>query len=552
MESLISHIQSLLSVIVPFVILLGLLIFVHELGHFLVARFFGVRVEVFSLGFGKKILSYKRGYTNYCLSLIPLGGYVKMFGDEPGSTIAEEDKKFAFTHKPVGQRIWVVLAGPLMNLFFAIFLFSLISIRGEELRAPFVGDLKVGSSAALAGFKSGDKILSVNGTEIKTWNEADEIFENHANKPVRVIVQRELDQSTSEFEVTPTLGDNPNILSSKRKIGIVEGLEPNSIDSTVGVKAGSSAALVGLKTGDQITKINDLDIKYWRQVEWILSQKVDGGLKVTAERAEKDKSKEPAVVTVVLTENATAGYGIEAPDLYLDQVLADSPAQVAGLQSGDRIVSINGATLKTWEEVLNTVKSYEEKMGPLSLQVMRGADQKEFQMTPKLIAHMGSKGKEEKRFMIGIVPVIRGTMPIITIQKAENFFAGIKNGVKRTWEVTAMTVISFKRLITAEISPKNIGGVISIGQAASETFKVGLGQFLSMMGIISINLFILNLLPIPILDGGHLMFYIFEAVRGAPLSLRKMEIAQQVGLVILMGLMAFALVNDFSRFLAPF
>lgn len=541
----------MLSVIVPFVILLGLLIFVHELGHFLMARFFGVRVEVFSLGFGKKILSYKKGDTTYCLSLIPLGGYVKMFGDEIGANISEQDKKFAFTQKPVSQRIWVVLAGPLMNLFFAIFLFSMISSRGEELRAPVAGDIKATSAAGTAGFKSGDKILSVNGAEVKTWNQAEELLEDQANQTVRVIVQREQDQSTSELEVTPALSDNPNVLSSKRKVGIVDGLEPHSIDSTVGVRPESFAAMAGLKTGDRITHINDMDIKYWRQVEWALSQKIDA-FKVTAERFDGE-NKSPAIVTVTLPAQKTKEqFGVEAPDLYLDKVLPDSPAQISGLQSGDRIISINGVELKTWEEVLNTVKSYDEKVGALSLVILRGKEQKNFKMTPKLIAQMGSQGKEEKRFMIGIVPVIRGTPPVTVTQKADNFFEALKNGTHRTWEITVMTLVSFKRLVTAEISPKNIGGVISIGQAASETFKIGLGQFFSMMGVISINLFILNLLPIPVLDGGHLMFYIFEAIRGAPLSLRKMEIAQQVGLVILMGLMAFALVNDFSRFLAPF
>lgn len=554
MDVLISHFQSLLSVVVPFVILLGLLIFVHELGHFLMARFFGVRVEVFSLGFGKKLLTYKKGDTNYCLSLIPLGGYVKMYGDEPGAQVPEENKSLAFTHKPVGQRIWIVLAGPLMNLFFAVFLFFAISMIGEDVRGPFVGDLKKESVAYSTGFRSGDKILNVNGVEVASWNEADLVIEESADKPIRFIVQRENEESTSEFQATPTLVKNPNILSTKQFVGSIEGLETMSIDSTVGVQQDSLAYKVGLRTGDRITRINDLEIKHWRQIEWALSQKSDVFM-LTGERKEKD-SDEKANVTVSLTANKgntlLEKFGIESPDLYLDRVIDDSPAFLAGLRAGDRLVAIGGTTLKNWEEVLNAVKNFDEKSGSLEIKALRSAEVKSFQMTPKLIAQMGNQGKEEKRFMVGIVPLIRPSYPEIVVQKASNPWIGFKNGVNRTWDVTVMTLVSFKRLVTAEISPKNIGGVISIGQAASETFKIGISHFLAMMGIISINLFILNLLPIPILDGGHLMFYIFEAVRGAPLSLRKMEIAQQVGLVILMGLMAFALVNDFSRFLAPF
>ncbi|MEI7973198.1 MAG: RIP metalloprotease RseP, partial [Bdellovibrio sp.] len=171
MDSITSLLHSGYTTIVPFIILLGILIFVHEMGHFLVAKWCGVRVEVFSLGFGKKILQYKKGDTNYCISLIPLGGYVKMFGDEVGAQLSASEKKFSFSHKSVGQRIAIVLAGPLMNFFFAILVFALVAFRGEDFRKPVLGDISSSSHAYDLGFRSGDEILRVNTAQIKTWDE---------------------------------------------------------------------------------------------------------------------------------------------------------------------------------------------------------------------------------------------------------------------------------------------------------------------------------------------------------------------------------------------
>ncbi|NCN95787.1 MAG: RIP metalloprotease RseP, partial [Bdellovibrionales bacterium] len=169
MDLVIHYIQQTLSSIGPFVLLLGLLVFVHELGHFVVAKWCGVRVEVFSLGFGKKLLQYKHGDTVYCISMIPLGGYVKMYGDNFNADVPEEEKAKSFIHKPVSQRIAVVLAGPLMNLIFAVFLFTLIGFIGDRQPAAVVGDIAESSQAYTSGLRAGDHILSVNGQEIQGW-----------------------------------------------------------------------------------------------------------------------------------------------------------------------------------------------------------------------------------------------------------------------------------------------------------------------------------------------------------------------------------------------
>lgn len=548
METILGFFQSGLSTIGPFIILLGLLIFVHELGHFLVAKYFGVRVEVFSLGFGKKIFQYKKGDTNYCLSLIPLGGYVKMYGDEINADISEDQKKYSFTHKPVSQRIAVVLAGPLMNLFFAVLVFFVIAIIGEKAKAPVIGDVAEDSKAFASGFRSGDKVLKVGQDEVKTWDEFQHYLNKFHGQSVAVEVEREDSNQTSALSVIPELAPNPNILSLDETVGTVEGINEASRASSVGVRHNSPAARSGLRTGDLITSINGRDVKYFRQLENRFIQLQSQPIQLQVLRYE-DLKKPPVKHSFEIAPSQFASMavlGFERPDLYLARVIEDSPAAAAGLKSGDRITLVGTAEPKEWDDILRTVKSFSGE-GSIEIGVEREGSPMSFQMTPKLTSHMNSQGGEEKRFTIGIIPWVQSQNPEAVVLKPDSLGAAFSRGIERTYEVSAMTVVSFIRLIQTKISPKNIGGVISIGQAASETFKMGVVEFLTMMAVISINLFILNLLPVPVLDGGHLVFYTIEALRGAPLSMRKMEIAQQVGLAILMSLMAFALFNDFSR-----
>ncbi len=554
MEYLIHTLQQGLSAILPLIILLGLLIFVHELGHFLVAKYFKVRVEVFSLGFGKKLVQYKRGDTTYCLSMIPLGGYVKMYGDDPSADIPAEQKAYSFTHKPVGQRIAVVLAGPLMNFFFAIFLFFVVALIGEEVRSPKVGDLETTSQAYTDGFRAGDTILEMNGKKIVHWNEVIDLLQESSDQSVSVVLNHENSQEPVTIQTVPHLKPNPNLLSTKRMVGEVEGLTPNSKSSFIGVMSPDSvAAQAGLKTGDHITDVGGQAIDTWRQLVAYLQTHAGTQVEFTIERFPNfdDKSENHKFTLTIPEGDAVKGLGIEPSDLYLARVVAGSPAELAGLHVGDRIQEINSMAINRWDDLLGTVKNFKSDQGPLKLKVQRGKENLLIEVTPKLTNQMAANGSEENRYTVGIMPFIVPARPETFSMKATQPIQALQRGWDRTLEVTSMTVLSFVRLLQAEISPKNIGGVISIGKAASDTFKIGISHFLQMMGIISINLFILNLLPIPVLDGGHLVFYIVESLKGSPMSLRKLEIAQQVGLVLLVSLMVFALFNDFSRIFGP-
>jgi regulator of sigma E protease len=580
--TMISHLlQSAVESIVPLVVLLGLLIFVHEMGHFLVAKYFKVRVEVFSLGFGPKLFKFKRGDTTYALSAIPLGGYVKMFGDDPSAQIELEDQKHSFTHKPVSQRFAVVLAGPIVNFLFAIVLFSIIATMGEQALAPKVGDVESKSVAYAQGFRPGDEITAVAGEPVTTWDEMNSKFQANGDRTVAVDVRHGADKTT--LQVTPKLTTNKNPLSWDRSIGEIDGLSASSKSTFIGVmNPDSIGGMAGLKSGDHVKKVNGKDVTMWRDFIAAVDAGVASGdpLKFEVERGLLDEktAEKPETVQASIAVDAAKGktgedalraLGLEYPQLYLAAATEGAPAAKAGLRAGDRIVSIDGVKVESFEQIATIIRSYGDRLpkdaatsgglasifspksetlsAPLNVVFARDGVDKTAALVPLVKKRMDANGSEERRYEIGISPLIVDAMPATVTLDYKNPIAVIGRGIDQTVKWTSLTVLSFVRLFQGEVSPKNVGGFFSIGAMAKKSWQIGAPQFLHVMAIISINLFVLNLLPVPVLDGGHLVFYTIEAIKGAPLSMRKMEIAQQVGLVLLLGLMVFALFNDATR-----
>ena len=543
--------------VLPFVLLLGLLIFVHELGHFLVARFCGVRVEVFSLGFGKKLLSYQRGDTVYCLSLIPLGGYVKMFGEQGSDkVITDDDKKVAFSHKTPWQRIAIVLAGPLMNFFFAILVFGGIAQLGEETRAAIVASVVPNSAAEQAGLRGGDKILKINSSEVRSYEEFQKQLNTSKDAEANLVVQ---DAAGVEKNVTVKVSsvDNPNIFSLEKRLGQVEGIETFALGTTVAIKFDTAAYKAGLRTGDSLLSVNGNKITRWAQFEGLYkTASQDLVLEVERASAEMDGDKPAAKtnlkVTLALAEvqknTDLATIGFDNTELYLEQVVKDSPAKLAELEKHDKIIAINSKPVASWKDISETIKSYDGKEA-LNFTIVRDGTELLKKITPQVTELNTPFGAIEKRYTVGIMPMVYYAEPETTVVKASSPIEALAKGTTRTIDVSVMTLMSFVKLFQGEVSVKNVGGMVSIGKAAKDSFEMGAQAFFMTMGILSVSLFILNLLPIPVLDGGHLVFYTIELIKGSPLSLRKMEIAQQVGFVLLMGLMILAQFNDIVRFL---
>lgn len=536
MEFITHFLHQGFSFVVPLIVLLGVLIFVHELGHFSVAKYFGVRVEVFSLGFGRKILKKKVGDTVYCLSAIPFGGYVKMFGDDPTASVSEEEKKFSFNHKPVLPRIAIVLAGPLMNAFFAAVLFILIAAIGEETIGTKLGHISPASAAYQAGFRNDDLIEKVNGQSVRKWDEVKKAIEDQGESAISFEVKR--NGETIKISATPTLVQNKNILSSKALVGDIEGLTYLKIGSGIGVTSPTSlAAKSGLKSGDIIKSINGKEVDAWDQVT---SQLVSES-QLQVERATK-------TLQISLPEfKAFRDLGIESSELYLSGVVPKSGADIAGVQIGDKILSIGGKKISRWEDVVKTVQATSTDKSPIAVELQRDGKIVNLEITPQLVTQTDATGHEKQAWALGVVTGLVLTSPSTFIAKESTLGGMFTKGIADTIKWTDMTVMSFVKLIQRKVSAKSIGGPLMIGKLASDTWKIGVSAFLKIMAIISINLFILNLLPVPVLDGGHLLFFTIELIKGSPLSFKVQGIMQNVGMALLLALMVFSMFNDVVR-----
>lgn len=551
--NIISMLNTGFSYIVPLVVLLSLLIFVHELGHFLVAKWFNVKVEVFSLGFGPKILKFRNGETTYCLSAIPFGGYVKMFGEDINADMSLAEKERSFMHKPPLQRILIALAGPIMNLLFAILVFTLIGLIGEAQIEPSIGSVSKNSPALNFGFLMGDKILKVEDNEIENWQQ----FENHiaqnALKEINVTLMRE--DKIMQIRVKPELVTNENPISLDTKIGKIPGLSPyRDIAFMVFKRPLDFLPQMGLVTGDIVTELNG--VKTNTLLDFVSELKKLGTQQKLSFSVQRENSKNEyetkKVEGLSPTDASWTTTFIEALDIaetYISEVAAKTPAEASGLKKLDKIQKINGVDIFSFEDIISQVGKFKETGTPLKIDFIRNFELNTIEITPNKTELTDAFGNKENRYTIGIRP-LKGIYAPTFIWKPKGWVNVIKFGLDKTWEWTVMTVMSFVRLFQNKVSAKNLGGFISIGQMAQKSWEIGVAAFLKIMGIISINLFVLNLLPIPILDGGHIVIFTAEIINGKPLNSRKIEIAQQVGMFIILFLMVFTLFNDFSRILS--
>ena len=540
--SLIGFLQKAVFSAGPFFLLLGVLIFIHELGHFLVARLFGVRVEVFSLGFGPKLLKYKRGDTVYCISALPLGGYVKMFGDNPLEEIPDREKSQGFLYKKPGQKWLIAFAGPFMNLVFAFFaLFALATCQGISILPPVLGDIQENSAAHRAGFRTGDRVLSLGADPISSFQAMDKIIQKSAGKKLSFKLKT-LDQRERLVTIEPKEIKNPNPLEWTRSIGSIEGLQPFSLGLKIGVIHGKGADEAGLKSFDKIIEFKGSKIRYWRQLEELFQKTPQG--KSFSLKVEREGEKSPLSFKLLKSSPKLHLLGIEPAELYIVRLGPDTPAKQAGLLIGDRLVSIDGKRLKSFQELLKKVQAYSSDK-PLSIDYLRKGEKKTVEIKPRpLFVEENLK----KRFMIGIVSGGEMALPEDLRQK-HSLLEATNYSIKESFRWLNVFALFFVRLAQSEISFRTLGGPVAIGRAAHRSYQLGWSVFLFMMAVISLNLCFLNLLPIPMLDGGHLLFFSLEGLLGRPLNVRHLLIAQQAGLLFLLSFMGFAFYNDIYNWL---
>ncbi len=442
-----------------FLIVLGVLVTFHEYGHFLAARWVGVKVLKFSIGFGPRLVGRQVGDTEYVISAVPLGGYVKMFGEEGAETISEEEQKVSFLHQSLPHKMLIVAAGPGFNFILSYLIFTVMLAMGSPLFVPNI-----------------DKMLPV-----------------------------------------------------------IEAITPDS-----------PAALSGLALGDRITRANEEDISSLGELYQILDK--THGRPVTLDILRGDNNKTFIVTPTAQTNESNPEeppvylLGIEDHPPVVGKVMPNTPANTAGLQPDDRITRINETPVFTWTQMTGIV----QKSAGISLElhIERNGVPLTVSITPEAQTVTSPEGESLAIGRIGIQLSGRGS-----IVRSPSWYLAPWDGLKATWDWCELTVIGIVKLITGEISSKNIGGPLMIASVSGEHAEQGLGAILWLIAILSINLGILNLLPIPVLDGGHLFFFACEAILGRPLRERSREIAQQAGILVLFCLMGYAFWNDINRLL---
>jgi regulator of sigma E protease len=430
------------------IVVLGALIFIHELGHFLVAKWLGVGVLKFSLGFGRKLIGRKWGETEYQLALVPLGGYVKLLGESPDEPVPKSEVHRSFTRQPVRRRTAIVVAGPMMNLLLTLLVWPLVFMVGIQQAGylsskPIIGWVEPSSPAAEAGLLAGDRLISINGETLKDWESLTAMVLTSPNE-----------------ELTVTLERNGQVMSKK----LVSQSDPNTGAGHIGI--------------------------------------------------------EPAI-----------------PKMVIAQVIEGKAAQQGGLRQGDIIQSINGEPDQDYLEMLKIIK--ESAGTELTCQVRRGDETLSIHITP-----IYNPEKESGEVGVSFVPGFVG-MDVVT--KRYGFLAAFKKGSQEVVRWTRLTFSILGKLITGRFSIRHLGGPITIVRFAGQAAQSGIIALLQFVAILSLQLSILNVLPIPVLDGGHLAFLVIETVIGKPVSAKKQETAYKIGFAVLIALILIVSYNDLVR-----
>jgi regulator of sigma E protease len=532
------------------VLLLGPLIFIHELGHFLVAKWCGVRVLKFSLGFGPAVgfgryrLRWKRGHTEYVVAWFPLGGFVKMLGeniDEAGDADVVANTSDTLGAKAIWQKLAIVFAGPAMNLLLPVVVFTLTLMIGFPQPAPVIGTVEVGSPAAEAGLEPGDRIVAMAGEPVEWWSEFSDVVRDRPGESVKLAVDRDGTAKTVLLEIATRSALDP---FGKVKAMGWAGAGHSRLDAILGIsESGVPARQAGLQSGDRVVAVDGAEVEDWAHFENAYSAAAGASVAVEVERGAADA---PELLTLTVPAlGDTHALGVVPASVLVAGVSPDSPALRGGLKAGDLIVSVDGTLVGSFMSFRETVRSG----GGATLEIgyVREGHTGLATVTPELMPIDVGLGIEEARYLVGISAepaTLRGS---VVLEQIRNPLVAIPRAIGMTVDVTKTFLEGLGKIVTGELSRKQLSGPIGIAEIAGNALERGWGTFISIAVLISINLGILNLLPIPILDGGQAVIYMAEGIKRGPLSLRTREIFQQIGFTMLVLLMGMAFWNDISR-----
>lgn len=551
-------------------LLIGVLIFVHELGHFLVAKLFDVKVIRFSIGFGPKVVGFQRGETEYVICALPLGGYVQMLGMSMESTegIPDADMSRALMAKPIWQRSLVTLAGPVFNLVFPVLIWFCVLVTMNTEAAPaVVGDVFPDMPAAEAGLRPGDHIVDVDGEPIEYWHEVIEAITPNPGKELALTYER--DGERKQVSITPAVKESSDFLGlNDREYGLI-GISAGTYGPTLGIlEETTPAAIAGLQSFDRVISIDGQPISRFDEVE--ATVRAGGGkpmkfsvwrrapIPVSYGQFYRQEQFETTVTPVEADGSWTIG--VHPAEMFLSAVEAGGAAEAAGLEPGDQLLAVDGAEYSNWrmlnrhmENEINqkiaAAKAAGDEVSELKtsfeLTYRRGDETRTTTLTP-LVRTL--EIEDYYRVVMGWSHIPDAEFPEeIPFPLGKRVVYGVKYSVERTGEFIKMTFMGIVRIFQGRMSLSNVGGPILIGELAAQAGRAGWDKFLEMMALISINLGLINLLPIPVLDGGNLVLYALEAIKRGPLSFRTRQIAAYIGFALIVMLVVLAFKNDIER-----
>jgi regulator of sigma E protease len=532
-----------------FILLLGLLVFVHELGHFLAAKAVGVKVLRFSIGFGPKLVGFTRGDTEYWIAALPLGGYVKMAGEVPGEDTSPEDEARSYLAQSPWKRMLIVVAGPAFNLIFPLLVLFLAVVSFPQ-PSTRVMTLEPGMPAAESGMKLGDVITEIDGQRVHTFDEMRRVIEPRVGQRIPVTVER--DGQPVKLVLTPVR--SPTTSTPARPKGMI-GVAYFARPPWLGIPAGSAAEKLGLRTFDRVVSLDGQPVTD----QYSLLQRIDAakGPEFQVEVLRRDPAGVPGVdLEVPRTLRFTvprqsgtglAALGVESGDLYVGRVVDDSAAARAGVVAGDRLVSVDGEPLISQDGWARKLETLREK--PFQLVWLHQGVERRAEVHQNKVTHKDEfTGQEATGLDLGIR---QGTHSGAEKPQPDLVRVGpgeaLAIAFRKLVETVVATAGGLAMLLTGQVSFKNVGGPIMIYDIAARAAQAGLEPFLNLMAAISVNLGLINLVPIPALDGFQLLSSAWEAIRRRPIPMRAREIANAVGILALIVLMVLVCVNDLTR-----
>jgi regulator of sigma E protease len=543
-----TFVQSAGFTLLSFALVISVVVFFHELGHLIVGKALGVRAIRFSIGFGPKLLGFKAGETEYRVSLLPLGGYVKFAGDNPYEEIAPEDRGRGFLEQPPWKKGAIAFAGPAANFALAVVLYFVVFAAPHQDLAAKVGYVKPQSPAAQAGLRPGDRILGIDGEPVVGWSALQEKIRARGGQPVTLEVER--GGTRRMLRVVPAVHEETNPIETVKHGRIGISAVPRAAQVTV-ISPDSPAGRAGVQTFDKVVRLDGAPVASWEQLEEQLAARSDAS-RLDVLRPEPVQapggalwSDKPLSVTLPAPDGPGA-YGLEASDLTLFAVQPGGAADEAGLKRGDRVLAVNGRPAFSWtDEVDAAIKSAGTQ--PVRITARRDGKELTFTVTPHLRKDRDETGLLQDVPDLGAAPDLNGFAEAERIWVRYALPDAARRAVSNTAGFVRAQAIGIVRIVTGHISSRAIGGPLMIADVARKAAENGWRELVVTMGAISVVLGLMNLIPVPVLDGFHVLTALIEGIRRRPLSVRFREVANVVGIALLLTLMLYAFRNDAMR-----